>query len=158
MPGTARYALPLLLLFIIAGCASPSKIPSTGMIVGYHGFGEHYAEIGWMGFNPSIFRHGIPGSQGYSVSTELHLGDHFIVGGTGSAWISFLYLELGLNGSFYTDFREAAVALRPEIGASEIFIGNTMTRVVLGANIPIVNRNFDGIASPELAVRTVIPF
>jgi hypothetical protein len=158
MPGTARYALPLLLLLIIAGCASPSTIPSTGMIVGYHGLGEHYAEVGWMGFNPNLYRHGFPGSQGYSVSTELHLNDRVIVGEMGSAWISFLYLELGINGSFYTDFKKAAVTLRPEIGASEIFIGNTMTRIVLGANIPIVNRKFDGIASPELAVRTVIPF
>jgi hypothetical protein len=83
-----------------------------------------------------------PFSSAYFASTELKFGDKFIIGPKIGAWASggLGAMAMGVNMIYYTDFNNASVVFRPEIG-----FGYQSFKLVYGYNAIVSKNKLDGI-------------
>ncbi|MBL7807729.1 MAG: hypothetical protein JNN28_07945 [Saprospiraceae bacterium] len=111
------------------------------ILTGYHYRKSHFAELGI-----AVNRYGRKGRHpvawAYFVSSEVKLDKQPIIGPKIGAWAAGgqSIMALGINLIYYTDFEQSSLRLRPEIG-----IGLGRFKVFYGYNIPITNRDFEGI-------------
>lgn len=56
-------------------------------------------------------------------------------------------LAVGANLIYYTDFEQSSLRIRPEIG-----LGFGRWKVVYGYNIPLTNKDFDGVNNSNIGI------
>lgn len=118
------------------------------VLTGYNFWSNHYAELGIV-----HNQHGRAGTHlsawAYFFSTEIRSGKELIIGPKAGAWISggSSALAIGINMVCYTDFEEYSLRIRPELG-----IGFGIWKVVYGYNIPITNKDFEGINRSNIGI------
>lgn len=111
------------------------------ILTGYHYRKSHFAELGI-----AVNRYGRKGRHpvawAYFVSSEVKLDKKTIIGPKIGAWMAGgqSAMALGINLIYYTDFEQSSLRLRPEIG-----IGLGRFKVFYGYNIPLTNKDFEGI-------------
>lgn len=81
-------------------------------------------------------------SDGYFVSSEIRIGDKFIIGPKIGIWASggSSGLSMGLNMIYYTNFNKGSLIFRPEIG-----IGQERFKFVYGYNAILTKYKLGGI-------------
>lgn len=121
-----------------------------GPVVGAHGMGTGYGELGF-GLVNYIQERGIPvAASGYSASVEIAPGNRTVIGPQISGWLTLLIFNVGGSVIYYTDTREGALRLRPELG-----IGAAGFRLTWGYNCALTNSRFGGVNRNEISVRYV---
>ncbi len=121
---------------------------SVGLLTGVT-FGKNtFFDIGVSKNSNTVVGHH-PFSSAYFASTELKFGDKFILGPKIGAWAAggVSGMALGLNMIYYTDFDNASLVFRPEIG-----FGFQRFKIVYGYNAILtrhkleeVNRNLGSV-------------
>ena len=83
-----------------------------------------------------------PFSSAYFASTEIKLGDKFIVGPKIGVWATGGSggMAIGLNMIYYTDFDNSNLVFRPEIG-----FGLDKFKLVYGYNVKLTKNGLDRI-------------
>lgn len=103
---------------------------------------------GTVGFHPS--------SSAYFFSTEINLltGKNFIIGPKIGGWISggSAPMSIGTNLIYYTDFKNANLYFRPEIG-----FGLMRVKVVYGYNVRLTKNNLEGIPKSNIGIVYLLP-
>ncbi|TAE09496.1 MAG: hypothetical protein EAZ95_15930 [Bacteroidetes bacterium] len=96
----------------------------------------HYIEIGYNN-STLLSSQGFYNFTTYGLGTEILIGKKTIVGFKASAWRAVMPLVgLGINGIFYTDFRQGNIKIRPEI-----LFGAQPFKLSFGVNIPFLWNN-----------------
>jgi hypothetical protein len=114
---------------------------SVGLLTGVT-FGKNtFFDIGISKNNNTVVGHH-PFSSAYYASTEFKFGDKFIIGPKIGAWASGGVggIAMGLNMIYYTDFDNASLVFRPEIG-----YGFQNFKVVYGYNAILTKHKLDGV-------------
>ena len=112
---------------------------SVGLLTGIT-FGKNtFFDVGVSKNSKTVVGHH-PFSYAYFASTELKLGDKFILGPKIGAWIAGGAGALGVNMNYYTDFDNSGLVFRPEIG-----VGFQNFKLVYGYNIIVTKYRLDGI-------------
>ena len=114
---------------------------SVGLLTGVT-FGKNtFIDIGISRNSNTVIGHH-PFSSAYFASTELKLGDKFIIGPKVGAWAAGGVggIAMGLNMIYYTDFDNASLVFRPEIG-----FGFQSFKLVYGYNAILTRHKLDGI-------------
>lgn len=92
------------------------------------------------------------GSNGLSASCAVRIGDRPLIAPQIGGWFGMPFCVGGLNLAYYTDFRQGAWRLRPEVGI-ELASG----RITYGYNIPLSNKEMPGVNTHQLSFRVFIP-
>ncbi|HEX8315119.1 MAG TPA: hypothetical protein VF609_09005 [Flavisolibacter sp.] len=114
---------------------------SVGLLTGVT-FGKHtFIDIGISKNSNAVVGHH-PFSSAYFASTELKFGDNIIIGPKIGAWAAGGVggIAMGLNMIYYTDFDNASLAFRPEIG-----FGFKNFKFVYGYNAILTSHKLDGL-------------
>ena len=111
------------------------------LLTGYSLGTYSYADIGFAKMSSTTIGHH-PFSSAYFASTEIKLGDKFIIGPKIGGWIAggSSAFALGLNMIYYTDFDNGSLVFRPEIG-----IGFDNFKLVYGYNANLASYRLDRI-------------
>lgn len=121
------------------------------VITGYHGFKQHYGEIGIaIHDNGTASHHPIATTLG--LSSEILLDkDETMVGNKLSLWLNGGQ-TIGFNLIHYTNFSSANyLAFRPELG-----IGFDILRVYYGYNFKIINDRLSRVPSHNFGINVLI--
>jgi hypothetical protein len=114
---------------------------SVGLLTGIT-FGKNtFIDIGISKNSNTVVGHH-PFSSAYFASTELKFGDKFIIGPKIGAWAAggVSGMAIGLNMIYYTDFDNASLVFRPEIGfAFQSF------KIVYGYNAILTRHKLEGV-------------
>ena len=114
---------------------------SVGLLTGVTFSKNTFIEIGISKNSNMVVGHH-PFTSAYFASTELKFGDKFIIGPKIGAWAAGGVggIAMGLNMIYYTDFDNASLVFRPEIGfAFQSF------KFVYGYNAILTSHKLDGI-------------
>lgn len=139
------------ILLLASVSALRAQETSLGAVVGIHGLQSIVPEIG-LGYTVQDDNH-VGMWHGYTLSAEISPGeDRTVLGLQAGAWWTPVFLNLGASLLYYTDSRESALRLRPEIG-----VGRGNFRLIYGLSLPMVNPTFQGIPRQELSLRWILP-
>jgi hypothetical protein len=153
VPLLMKHRVQLLLFLIILSCSLYGQGTDTtrtrevvvnrsiSLLTGFS-FGKNpFAELGLSKNSNTVVGHH-PFSSAYFASTELKLRDRFILGPKIGAWAAGGVggIAIGLNMIYYTDFDNASLVFRPEIG-----FGFQNFKFVYGYNAILTNHKLDGI-------------
>ena len=111
------------------------------LMTGYS-YGKYsYADIGFAKLSSTTLGNH-PFSSAYFASTEIKLGDKFIIGPKIGIWAAggSGAIAIGLNMIYYTDFDNSTLVFRPEIG-----FGIQNFKLVYGYNANLTNYRLDRI-------------
>lgn len=122
------------------------------VLTGYNGWGNHYAELG-VALNKDRYLMPAMFSSVVFASAEIRPARATIVGTKVGAWMSggCGAMAMGINAIWYTNGKENTLRLRPEIG-----FGIGPFKVVYGYNIPLSNRDFDGVNTHNIGAAFLI--
>lgn len=118
------------------------------ILTGYNFWGNHYGELGLavnqygrLGYHPAAWA--------CFISTEIKIDNKLLVGPKIGAWVGggMSGLAVGANLIYYTDFEQSSLRIRPEIG-----LGFGRWKVVYGYNIPLTNKDFDGVNNSNIGI------
>ena len=114
---------------------------SLCLLTGYSLGTYSYADIGLAKLSSTTIGHH-PFSSASFVSTEIKLGDKFIVGPKIGVWAAggSGAMVIGLNMIYYTDFDNSSLVFRPEIG-----FGLNNFKLVYGYNANLTKYRLDRI-------------
>jgi hypothetical protein len=90
-----------------------------------------------------------PTAWAYFVSNEIKIDDNILMGPKIGVWAGggASGMAMGLNLIYYTDFDQSSLRIRPEIG-----LGFGRFKVVYGYNIPLTNKNFEGVNKSNIGI------
>ncbi len=90
-----------------------------------------------------------PAAWAYFVSNEIKIDNKILIGPKIGVWAGGGVggMAMGLNLIYYTDLTQSSLRIRPEIG-----MGFGRWKIVYGYNIPLSNRNFEGVNKSNIAI------
>lgn len=121
------------------------------ILIGYNYRSNHFAEIGIAKDDRCMISYFDFGSTHY-LATEIKLDNKTIIGPKIGTWTYIEPLGIGANLIYYTDFNESSLRFRPEVG-----LGFNHLKIVYGYNLPLSNRNFEGINKHNFGFAFLIP-
>lgn len=115
------------------------------LLVGYNFWNNHFLELGLA--HNQLDMQG-PHALGfhYFVSTEVKIDNDWVLGPKVGLWFGN-GIGMGLNLICYTDFDEAALRFRPEIG-----IGLSRFKIGYGYNLSLTNKNFEKVNKSNIGM------
>jgi hypothetical protein len=122
------------------------------LLVGYNFWSNHYAELG-IARSRLTFENHQPQGSNYFISSEIRLGNPFLLGPKAGFWVAGGAGGLGLSAIYYTDLAEGAWRLRPELG-----IGLSRFKLAYGYNITLTNRGFEKVNKHTISLNVLISF
>lgn len=134
---------------------TPRDTTGTGIVAGYHGWGNHHLELGYASL-PSPA--GSLTDLGYTISGTVRLGGKYpvgtvVVGAIVSVWAS-AQIGPGVNLEYFRDFRMPgyALRLRPELAWR-------LPRIhfAYGYPLTIASHCINGLNTHNLSVRVFFP-
>ena len=84
----------------------------VGPVIAYRGFGSHFLEAG---ITVAAGGHGIIGLE-LTYLDNLKKGEAHISGYSIGKYTGFAFLEVGINGTLFTDYKSSRFYLRPSLG------------------------------------------
>ena len=118
------------------------------VLAGFNLWRNYYGELG-VALNQygRVGHH--PAAWAFFISNEMKISDKILIGPKIGAWIGGGSggMALGLNLIYYTDFDQSSLRIRPEIG-----LGFGRWKVVYGYNIPLTNKNFEGVNRSSIGI------
>lgn len=157
-----RTVLSIFSMALFSGCffGPMDRVESKGMaiVAGYHGFDEHYVEVGgaYHIIGSATMAH-LPGPvvATYSVTAKLKLTDTFVPGIEASIWKSGFGSGVGISATYYTDFSQSSFHVRPEVGIGDVFLGPVSIRFIAGYSIPLTIGSLSGREHWSFALRGI---
>ena len=118
---------------------------NLSILGGYNFWNNHFAETGVAINHFRIVGHH-PADVAYFISNEIKIDNKLILGPKIGIWFGGGIIW-GLNLIYYTDFNQSSLRFRPEIG-----LGLGQFKFVYGYNIPVTNKNFEGINKNNISI------
>jgi hypothetical protein len=93
-----------------------------------------------------------PAAWAYFVSNEIKIDNKILIGPKIGVWAGggVSGMAMGLNVIYYSNFDNSSLRIRPEIG-----MGFGRWKVVYGYNIPLTNRDFEGVNKSNIGIALV---
>lgn len=118
------------------------------ILTGFNFWRNSYGELG-LAINQygRVGHH--PAAWAYFVSNEIKIDDKILIGPKIGVWAGggAAGMAMGLNLIYYSDFDQSSLRIRPEIG-----MGFGRWKVVYGYNIPLTNKNFEGVNKSNIGI------
>jgi hypothetical protein len=122
------------------------------VLTGFNFWSNFYGELGL-----SINQYGRvghhPAAWAYFISNEIKIDNKILIGPKIGVWAGGGVggMAMGLNLIYYSDFEQSSFRIRPEIG-----MGFGRWKVVYGYNIPLTNKNFEGVNKSNIGIALMV--
>lgn len=122
------------------------------LVTGANGIKKFFAEAGFAIKDNGVAGHH-PSTRILALTSEISFINRLVIGPKLGIWLGggSAGMNMGFNLIYYTNFSEATLRFRPEIG-----MGFNRFRIVYGYNLLVVNRNSDFINKHNFGLNFLI--